>query len=67
MAYAISYTNKALANRKLSNYFCAPININIDSKLLIDIANGKLQGDHTSESVTTAIVSGLAERYPCAK
>ena len=59
MAYAISYNDKELAKKNLPNYFCVPNDTSIDSRLLIEIANEKLEGDHTSEGVTRPLVFRL--------
>jgi hypothetical protein len=66
-AYALSYSDRKLRSSNLPNYYCIPENEHIDSKLLIDIGNEKLQGDNTSESVAMTITEGLADRYPCEK
>ena len=64
-AYALSYSSRKLNENNLSNFYCLPDGVSMDSKLLIDLANESLEGDSTSEDVSAAVINGLATKYPC--
>ena len=65
LAYAFSYSDKALRAARKENFFCIDEDQVIDSKLTIDLLNEELDGDYSSEVVTEALVRKLKNRFPC--
>lgn len=67
VSYALTYSNVKLKTQAKPNFYCLPEGQIPDSRLLIDIVNEHLSGDHSSEEVIETIITGLADRYPCNK
>lgn len=65
MAYGLTYAERIMREKGKSNFYCLPSNQIPDSKLLLDIANESLAGDHSAEAVTVTIMEGLVKNFPC--
>lgn len=67
IAYALSYSGHQLTKSGLKNFYCLPENDEVSSRLIIDIVNEHLTGDRSSEEITSVVITGLGDKYPCDK
>lgn len=65
ISYGLTYSNLEMRSRGLENFYCHSGGEGISSKLLFEILNAKLVGDHSSEEVLEVVIVGLKEKFPC--
>ena len=66
MSYALDYSNQKLIAIGSKNFYCLNNNELVTSKLILELLNEELQGDHTSEEVTATLIEQLEVQFPCA-
>ena len=67
ISYGLAASKKELTLAGLGNFYCYPEESDVDSKVLFDLLNKRLSGDHTSEEIINTVTSQLNEKYPCNK
>jgi hypothetical protein len=65
ISYGLTYSNVELKSKSLDNFYCYSGVEGISSKVLFDIVNSKLAGNHSSEEVLEVLMVGLKEKFPC--
>ena len=62
-SYSLSSSNKIILMEGKVNFYCSELEIS--SKILIEILNSDLSGIVSAEKVTESINRGLMKKYPC--
>lgn len=65
ISYALTYSNEQLKSKGLENFYCYNGEGIGPTKVLDDIVNSKLAGNHSSEEVLEVLMEGLKEKFPC--
>lgn len=66
ISYALTESAKELNKQKKQNFFCAPKDKQIDSKLIVSILNAKHSGSVSAETAISTVTKELTARFPCA-
>lgn len=67
ISYGLTYSDVEIKSRGMDNFYCHSEAKGVSSKLLFEILNAKLAGNHSSEEVLEVVIAGLKEKFPCPK
>ena len=67
MGYGVSYFNATLLLDGKPQLYCAPLDANVNGRVLWDLASKALEGPHEPSTVAIAALDELKKRYPCTK